>query len=60
MLLAGENYEQVKTKYFNQLALMVDLIDASNAKFEAELELKNAEAEILYQYYQILRTLGKL
>ncbi len=58
--LAIENYEQIETKYFNQLALMVDMLDASNARLQAELELKNAEAKRVYTYYKLKRTAGTI
>lgn len=58
--LAVENYEQIETKYFNQLALMVDMLDASNARLQAELELKNAEAKLVYTYYKLKRTAGTI
>lgn len=58
--LAEENYRIVSNKYDNQLALIVDVIDAANTKLDAELQLANGEANKIYAYYVLLNSIGKL
>jgi outer membrane protein len=60
MLLANENYRIIEKKYLNQLALFIDMLDASNAKLSAELDYTNAEIQILYTYAQLQKETGRL
>ena len=58
--LANENYEIVRAKYLNQLAITAEMTDASNAKLIAELEHANAAINALFQYYNLLKATGNL
>lgn len=51
--LADQNYAVVHNRYENDLALLTDMIDASNMKLSAEMALVNARITMLYNYYQL-------
>lgn len=58
--LAQENYKIIEAKYLNQLAIQAEMTDATNAKLEAELQYVNAEINIIYQYYNLIKATGTL
>ncbi|WP_407483611.1 TolC family protein [Elizabethkingia anophelis] len=58
--LAEENYKITEAKYLNQLAVQAEMIDAQNQKLQAELDFVTAEINVLYQYYNLLKTTGSL
>ena len=51
--LADQNYEVVKNRYDNDLALLTDMLDASNMKFSADMALVNARINMLYNYFKL-------
>ncbi len=58
--LANENYEVVNNRYLSQLALVTDMIDASNMKLNAELQEVNAKINVAYTYYNIKYAAGEI
>jgi outer membrane protein len=58
--LAEENYKITEAKYLNQLAVQAEMIDAQNQKLQSELDYANAEINVLYQYYNLLKAAGTL
>lgn len=58
--LANENYHIINNRYLNDLVLITEILDASNAKLNAELQVVNAKINIIYNYYKLQRTIGKL
>lgn len=58
--LAEENYKITEAKYLNQLAVQSEMIDAQNQKLQSELDYANAEINVLYQYYNLLKSTGTL
>lgn len=51
--LADENYNVTDNRYKNGMALLTDMLDASNMKLNAGMELVNARINILYNYYKM-------
>ncbi len=58
--LAERNYRTTSTRYSADMALITDLLDAANAKLDAEQKLVNARIDIIYYYYKLLFTTGKI
>ena len=58
--LADENCKITEAKYLNQLAVQAEMIDAQNQKLQSELDFANAEINVLYQYYNLLKSTGTL
>lgn len=51
--LAEENYSVTNNRYKNELALLTDMLDASNMKLSAELNLVNARIQLIFNYYKM-------
>ena len=58
--LARQNYEVVNERYLNQLALITDMLDASNIRLNAELQEVDARINIVYAYYKLKFIAGTL
>lgn len=58
--LAVQNYEIVNKRYLNELALITDMLDASNSKLSAELQVVNSQINILFNYYKLKKISGNL
>lgn len=58
--LAERNYNTVFTRYSADMALITDMLDAANSKLDAEQQLVNARINIIYYYYKLLFTSGKI
>ena len=58
--LAERNYNTTSTRYSADMALITDMLDAANSKLDAEQQLVNARINIIYYYYKLLFTSGKI
>lgn len=58
--LANQNYTVIRDRYKNDIALITDMLDASNSKLTAEVQLVNAQINIIYNYYKLLYISGTL
>ena len=58
--LATRNYATVATRYSAGMALITDMLDAANSRLDAEQQLVNARINIIYYYYKLLFTSGKI
>jgi outer membrane protein len=58
--LADRNYRTTSTRYSADMALITDMLDAANSKLDAEQQLVNARINIIYYYYKLLFTSGKI
>ena len=58
--LADRNYMTTSTRFQADMALLTDMIDAANSKLDAEQQLVNARINIIYYYYKLLFTSGKI
>ena len=58
--LANQNYSVINNRYKNDMALITDMLDASNSKLAAELQLVNAQINTVYNYYKLLYISGTL
>lgn len=51
--LANENYAVTSNRYQNEMALLTDMLDASNMKLSADLGLVDARINVIYNYYKM-------
>ncbi len=58
--LADRNYRVTSTRYSAGMALITDMLDAANSRLDAEQQLVNARINIIYYYYKLLFTTGKI
>lgn len=60
ILQASESYRIVQNTYFNQLALLTDLLDAETQVLQSKFELTTAKVNAKIQYYQLQKAAGNL
>ncbi len=58
--LANENYAVISNRYHNEVALVTEMIDASNQLLDVELQLVNARINVIFNYYKLKNTSGNL
>lgn len=58
--LAEKNYSVISTRYSAGMALITDLLDAATSCLDAQRRLVNARVNIVYCYYRLLYTTGKI
>ena len=56
--LADENYRIINNRYLSELVLITEMLDASNTKLNAELQVVNAKLNVIYNYYKLQREIG--
>lgn len=57
---ARENYRIMRNRYFGQLSILTDLLDANSVLLDAELQLTTARARVIYTYYELQKACGLL
>ena len=57
---ARENYRIMRNRYFGQLSILTDLLDANSVLLDAELQLTTARARAIYTYYELQKACGLL
>ncbi len=58
--LAHQNYDIINSRYLNQMALVTDMVDASNLRLNAELQEVDARINIVYAYYKMKYVAGEI
>ena len=58
--LARQNYDVMNARYLSQLALVTDMVDASNLRLNAELKEVDARINIAYAYYKMKYVAGEI
>lgn len=58
--LAHQNYDVMNARYLSQLALVTDMVDASNLRLNAELQEVDARINIVYAYYRMKYIAGQI
>ena len=53
MALADEKYAVVQNRYDDGLALLTDMLDASDSKLSADLDAVDAEINIIYNFFKL-------
>jgi outer membrane protein TolC len=56
--LATENYLIINNRYLSELVLITEMLDASNTKLNAELQVVNAKLNVIYNFYRLQREVG--
>lgn len=57
---ARENYRIMRNRYFGQLSILTDLLDANSVLLDAELQLTTVRARVIYTYYELQKACGLL
>lgn len=57
---ATETYRIVYNTYFNQLALLTDLLDADTQLLQSRFDLTSAQIRAKLEYYYLMKTIGEL
>lgn len=57
---AEENYKIIQSRYYNDLALITDMVDAELEFSQARLDLVKGQVETRKAYYRMLKAIGKL
>lgn len=58
--LARQNYDVMSSRYLNQMALVTDMVDASNLRLNAELKEVDARINIAYAFYKMKYVAGEI
>jgi outer membrane protein len=57
---AEENYKIVQSRYYNELALISDMVDAEVEYNQARLDLIKGQVQTRLNYYKMLKSIGRL